>query len=57
MTYNPAFGGDVEQRPSALSYLRAHIREYGMLLALVAIMIFFAWRRRARSSRRSTSPT
>ncbi len=41
MTYNPAFGGDIEQRPSALSYLRAHIREYGMLLALVAIMIFF----------------
>ena len=42
MTYNPTFG-DVGQRPSVLSYLRDNIRDYGMLLALIAIMIFFGF--------------
>jgi len=42
VTYNPTFG-EAERRPSTLSYLRDNIRDYGMLLALVVIMVFFGF--------------
>ncbi|MGB8815178.1 MAG: multiple monosaccharide ABC transporter permease [Paracoccaceae bacterium] len=33
----------MSDQPSVLAYLKNNMREYGMLLALVAIMVFFQW--------------
>jgi putative multiple sugar transport system permease protein len=38
---DPALVSAPPRRAFSLSFLRAHVREYGMLLALVAIMAFF----------------
>ena len=38
---HPSAGGSQAGRRSHMSFIRAHLREYGLLIALVAIMLFF----------------
>ncbi len=44
-------------KPSIGEYLKANIREYGLLVALVVIMVFFQVITNGVLSARSTSPT